>query len=360
MIRSPMIHVALLALATALASPADAQDADTNVDEMADVGDQADVQYYVLDDPDDQWQDDAMPEEEWLTFEEQDDDPATPAETNGVREPPGIPLFEGFPAGAQPSIGPVPRSFGGTKVLDATAPWQAQIYYPKIAPQWQARVAAGMDAWVLQHYCGGAMIAPQWVVTAAHCIDEDMMKAGYRVRLGQERIDQPGGWSYRIDRVVRYNPFLPLKSGDIALIHITSDQGQAAPPTQQVRAIPLFRGQDASPNDVVTAYGWGRTSQTGSATSALLLKVSLSIMDRPSCDKARVALIDNRVVCAKAPGAKTCSNDSGGPLVNDRRELVGIVSAGGRACADDGVPGVYTRIGAYLPWITQVTGGEVR
>jgi hypothetical protein len=186
-----------------------------------------------------------------------------------------------------------------------------------------------------------------------------MMRVGYRIRLGQERIDQGGGWTYKIDRVIRHPQYVPLKGGDIALIHIVNDEQHPPPPSIQVRPIALFRGSDAAPPQPVTAFGWGRTENEGGIANAVMLKVWLNILDRPTCDKSRVALIDSRVVCAAAPGRKTCSNDSGGPLINSERELVGIVSAGGRACADDGVPGVYTRIGAYLPWIKRVTNGAV-
>ena len=331
------------------------QDASADEGDAEDPADDSQTEYYVVEDGDDIWPDEAVSEDQYATDETASYSAGDPAEF-GLRDSPGLPLVE-----AQPVVREmVRRSLGGVRVADAAAPWQAQIYYPKVAKAWNAQLAAGEEPWVLQHYCGGALVAPNWVLTAAHCIDAGMMRVGYRVRLGQERIDLEGGWTFKIDKVVRHPQYLPLKGGDIALIHIVKDQQQADPPQTQVRPIALFRGADATPSEAVSAFGWGRTANTGNRSNAVMLKVGLNIVDRPTCDKARVALVDARVVCAAAPGRKTCSNDSGGPLVNAANQLVGLVSAGGKSCADDGVPGVYTRVGAYLPWISQVTGGAVR
>jgi Trypsin len=319
-----------------------------------------DAEYYVVEEDTDIWPDDPVSEEDWAEELEAEDPEPDDTEEARVRPPHGLPYFEAVASDQPPVLGQARRSFGGVRVDDGVAPWQAQIYYPKDAEEFKAQLAKGEKLWAMQHYCGGALIASNWVLTAAHCIDNGMMKAGYRIRLGQERIDLAGGWSYKIDRVVRYASYVPLKGGDIALIHIVNDQGFAAPPTSQVRPIGIFRGKDAAVGDPMTAFGWGRTGRAGETTHSILLQVSLNIIDRPTCDKARIAVVDGRIVCAAAKTRKTCSNDSGGPLINASRELVGIVSSGGQSCAADGVPGVYTRVAAYLPWIRQVTGGVVR
>jgi secreted trypsin-like serine protease len=282
------------------------------------------------------------------------------AADDGVREPPELPSVVVLDTDTPSNDDRSSFVMGGVVVADATAPWQAQIYYPEIAKQWKSRIANGEQAWILQHYCGGALIGSNWIVTAAHCIDEGMMKVGYRIRLGQERIDRSGGWSYKIDRVVRHPDYKPLMGGDIALIHFVDDKKQGEPRKTQVRPISLFRGKDLKPSELVTAYGWGRTSDDSKIANAILMRVSMSIVDRSNCAKANLALVDWRVVCAKGPGRKTCSNDSGGPLINSAQQVVGLVSVGSQNCKEDGLPGVYTRIGAYLPWIDKVTAGAAR
>lgn len=308
------------------------------------------------------------PESSWLEADPTDtSDPEEDADSSDggeelIREPAGIPDVEAvyFDASdAEESTGPRQGSFGGHTVNDAEAPWQAQIFYPKNAPEYAKY--PNEQLWALQHVCGGALIHRQWVLTAAHCVDRSMVASGHRIRLGQEDISKPGGWTYDIVGISihpRPTSGNGLKPFDIALIKIASDPANVPPPSQ-VRPIAIYRRPDIAFGDGVSAFGWGKTSNAG-RTNALLLRVPLTIQKRDDCSKRIAATIDFRVVCASSPVRKTCTNDSGGPLINKSRELVGIVSGGGRSCSPDGVPTVFTFVPSFMQWIKQETGGAVR
>lgn len=230
-----------------------------------------------------------------------------------------------------------PRIVGGFPVQIANHPWQVAL-------------VRGLASDRLQ-FCGGALIAPDLVVTAAHCIDNNVVSNDANrvdVVAGTERYNTGGE---RIDvRAVYVHPQWNSSTHDydIAILRLQARSVTGRP-------IPIDPGPVAvGARPMVT--GWGSLSEGGQG-SLDLMGVDVPIVDTSICNQQASydGSITPRMFCAgeQEGGKDSCQGDSGGPISlgsGDAAKLVGVVSWG-EGCARHLKYGVYTRISEVASWV---------
>jgi len=238
----------------------------------------------------------------------------------------------------------------------------------------ESRIVGGVEAgkhefpWVvrLQYksggylLCGGAIISPRSILTAAHCFPNPSSGLiDLEVLAGAHDINNASGEAN--SRQVRALRTITCHSNyndqnmqnDICILTLTSDLQM----TEWVTAVPIADEQTTIPGSGTVA-GWGMVTENG-AISRVLRKVSVPMVPNPTCSNAYSAFvpITGGMMCAGASGKDSCQGDSGGPLMctydaNGTPVLFacGIVSFG-LGCGDHRYPGVYTRISYHRNWI---------
>ena len=279
--------------------------------------------------------------------------------------------------GLQPSsVIEYTRMVGGQATLWSEWPWQTALY----------RVSNGHELFT----CGGSLVAPGWVLSAAHCF-------------GEGSSDNPADWTVAT-RIGKLTPVgLPLdaetrkvkrlvvhegydkktQENDIALMEL------AEPLQEPTIALQLEPDPAEESNRSVTVTGWGLTrwlvskqDKSGHVVffdGATNDQVDFTKFETPDLRKAEIPLvevdqcaraygngvqkIDGRNLCAglSQGGVDACQGDSGGPMMAKSAagewRQIGVVSWG-KGCALPGYPGVYTRVSAFNAWIKNVMSGD--
>lgn len=250
----------------------------------------------------------------------------------------------------------IARIFNGRPAEKGTTPWIAMLSHPNGEP-----------------FCGGSLVGPNWVLTAAHCLhssldpEDPILQDFYKISPSDFKIIVGKHWRHRSDETEQhlgvkriflhplYNP--NTFENDMALVELSKD------PVLNDFVMPICL-PEGPPEEgtMVIVSGWGK--QFLQRFPETLMEVEIPIVGHHTCQEAYAPLKKNvtrDMICAglKEGGKDACAGDSGGPMVtldNDRGQwyLVGTVSWG-YDCGKKDRYGVYSDIYRNKNWIQEVT-----
>lgn len=235
-----------------------------------------------------------------------------------------------------------PRVVGGELARLGEHPWIVSV------------ALAGYPAGAA-HFCGGSLIDENWVLTAAHCV-EDMAAGSIRLHAGSNDL-QTGGQLRNVTRIVIHEDWDDrTNENDIALLQVTSPFDFEADHISAINYLETVTDYEtqAADGELLSVIGWGHTREGATQTERFLRKVTVPVIKAETCNSNYGGTVLDGMFCAGIGGKDSCQGDSGGPIstLTDDPQQVGIVSWG-YGCARTNYPGVYTRLADYSNWIDE-------
>lgn len=280
------------------------------------------------------------------------------------------------PAGVQAIV-------GGVTATEGDVPGQVALV-DLSRPDDATCTASGGSEIFCKQFCAGVLIAPRWIVTAAHCVDDSLTSVGLlRVVAGTADLySATTANTYTIAKKI-IHPVYGLTdarfASDIALLKLDSPLAFPLASLAETAFLAALKADAPSKNDEVAASGWGRLSNTGKFPKKLQ-RVGIDLQLDSICQSTYnvtggvqnfiagsmlcaaefdPSLIEDDDVGDLSPrdedGEGVCNYDSGGPLTffaNGFLQVAGLTSFAPKgACASTRTPSVFTSVVSFVDWI---------
>ncbi|XP_049643533.1 blarina toxin-like [Suncus etruscus] len=250
-----------------------------------------------------------------------------------------------------PGIQINPRIIGGWGCEENSRPWQAALHYRG------------------RHNCGGVLVHPQWVLTAAHCISPE-----YEVWLGLHNriLDKHTAqlaevsasfphplYNMTLQNLIansnlNWTEFVNTFRGsdfshDLMLLRLKK-------PVQLTQSVQVLHLPTREPQvgSSCSVSGWGSIIPDSITIPATLQCLNVRLLPKDICSQGHIYKVTEFMLCAGQlnGGQDSCTGDSGGPLICDGM-FQGTTSWGGTPCAEPGEPGLYVKVFTYVNWILE-------